>query len=102
MVATLLLSLVNWAEVVSYGGYTLREHYIAIFVAGWLVVISHEFAHGLTCKAFGGRVSEVGVLLVFYFLPGMYCNVSGIHLIPQRNRRLWGITSSANCCGCRT
>ncbi len=93
MVATLLLSLVNWAEVVSYGGHTLSEHYVAVFVAGWVVVVSHEFAHGMTCKAFGGRVSEVGVLLIYYFLPGMYCNVSGLHLIPQRNRRLWVIAA---------
>jgi len=32
-------------------------------------------------------------LLVYYFLPGLYCNVSGIHLIPQRNRRLWVIAA---------
>jgi hypothetical protein len=64
-----------------------------MFVAGWIVVVSHEFAHGMTCKVFGGRVSEVGVLLIYYFLPGMYCNVSGLHLIPQRNRRLWVIAA---------
>jgi hypothetical protein len=93
MVATLLLSLVHWAEVASYGGYTLSEHYVAIFAAGWVVVVTHEFAHGMTCKAFGGRVTEVGVLLIYYFLPGLYCNVSGIHLIPQRNRRLWVIAA---------
>ncbi len=55
------------------------------------MVFSHEFAHGLTCKAFGGRSTEVGVLMVFYFLPALYCNVSGLHLIPQVRRRLWVI-----------
>jgi multidrug efflux pump subunit AcrA (membrane-fusion protein) len=93
MVATFLLSLVHWAEVASYGGYVLSEHYVAVFVAGWVIVVTHEFAHGMTCKAFGGRVTEVGVLLIYYFLPGLYCNVSGIHLIPQRNQRLWVIAA---------
>ncbi|HWQ35227.1 MAG TPA: hypothetical protein VNQ79_20445 [Blastocatellia bacterium] len=48
----------------------------------------HEFADGLTCKAFGGRATEIGGLLIYYFLPALCCNVSGIHLIPQRGRRL--------------
>ena len=89
----LILSLHNWAEVSSYGEYTLREHWWAVFIAGWFVVVSHEFAHGLTCKAFGGRASEVGLLMVYYFLPALYCNVSGIHLIPKRGNRLWVIAA---------
>ncbi len=93
MVVALLLALMNSAEVTAYGAAILREHYIAIFVAAWLVGVTHEFAHGMTCKAFGGRATEVGVLMVYYFLPALYCNVSGIHLIPQRNRRLWVIAA---------
>jgi putative peptide zinc metalloprotease protein len=89
----LLLSLMSWAEVTSYGDYVLREHFLAVFAAGTLVVFSHEFAHGLTCKAFGGRTTEVGLLMIYYFLPALYCNVSGVHLIPQRNRRLWVIAA---------
>jgi len=93
MVVALLLALMNWAEVTSYGELTLREHFVAIFIAAWVVGITHEFAHGTTCKAFGGRATEVGVLMVYYFLPALYCNVSGIHLIPKRGRRLWVIAA---------
>ena len=93
MLAMLLFSLANWAEVSSYGGYTLREHYLAVLLAGLLIGVTHEFAHGLTCKAFGGRATEVGVLLIYYFLPALYCNVSGIHAIPKRGRRLWVIAA---------
>ena len=93
MVMTFLLALMNWTEVTGYGQATLREHYVAIFVAAWLVGVTHEFAHGTTCKAFGGRATEVGALLVYYFLPAFYCNVSGIHLIPTRGRRLWVIAA---------
>jgi putative peptide zinc metalloprotease protein len=83
----------NWAEFSTRTAQLVSEHYLLIFLAGTLVVFSHEFAHGLTCKAFGGRATEVGFLLVYYFLPALYCNVSGIHLIPQRNRRLWVIAA---------
>ena len=93
MLTAALLALINGAEIAHYGGYILREHYVAVIVAGLLVGVTHEFAHGLTCKAFGGRATEVGVLMIYYFLPALYCNVSGVHLIPQRGRRLWVIAA---------
>ena len=93
MFVALLLSLMNPMEMASYGIYTVREHYLALFIVGMLVGFSHEFAHGLTCKVFGGPVTEVGALLIYYFIPGLYCNVSGMRLIPQRSRRLWVIAA---------
>ncbi|HEV2664230.1 MAG TPA: hypothetical protein VG324_04930, partial [Blastocatellia bacterium] len=93
MLMAALLALMNGAEIAHYGGYILREHFVAFMVAGLLVGVTHEFAHGLTCKAFGGRATEVGVLMIYYFLPALYCDVSGIHLIPQRGRRLWVIAA---------
>lgn len=93
MVTGALLALMNGDEMARYGAYILREHYLAIVVAGLFIAVTHEFAHGLTCKAFGGRASEVGLLMMYYFLPAFYCNVSGIHLIPQRGRRLWVIAA---------
>jgi multidrug resistance efflux pump len=58
--------------------------WITIFV----VVLLHEFAHGLTCKQFGGKVHELGFLLI-YFQPAFYCNISDAWLFPQKSRRLW-------------
>jgi putative peptide zinc metalloprotease protein len=92
LLATWLTAL-NWNEVTTHAVRLLSEHYLIVFLASMLVICSHEFAHGLTCKAFGGRATEVGVLMLYYFLPALYCNVSGIHLIPQRNRRLWVIAA---------
>jgi multidrug resistance efflux pump len=61
-------------------------------LTAWLVVlvstILHEFAHGLTCKRFGGKVHEMGFLLL-YFQPALYCNVSDAWLFPEKSRRLW-------------
>ena len=58
----------------------------------WITVLTvttlHEFAHGLTCKHFGGRVHEIGVLLI-YLQPAFYCNISDAWLFPQKSRRLW-------------
>lgn len=58
----------------------------------WVVVLAvtaaHEFAHGLTCRHFGGRVREMGFLLI-YLQPAFYCNVSDAWLMPEKRRRLW-------------
>jgi hypothetical protein len=58
----------------------------------WLVMITattlHEFAHGLTCKHFGGEVREVGFLMM-YFIPCLYCNVSDAWLMRERSKRMW-------------
>jgi putative peptide zinc metalloprotease protein len=59
-----------------------------IMLTIFLVVAAHEFAHGLTCKHFGGEVHEVGFMLI-YFQPALYCNVSDAWLFPQKSRRLW-------------
>jgi multidrug efflux pump subunit AcrA (membrane-fusion protein) len=61
-------------------------------VLGWLtlmaVTILHEFAHGLTCKRYGGEVHEVGFLMLL-LMPCFYCNVSDAWLFPEKSRRLW-------------
>ncbi len=93
MLLAMWLSVRDWPQLSAHAGRLITDHFLAVFLAGMLVVFAHEFAHGLTCKVFGGRATEVGVLMVFYFLPALYCNVTGIHLIPERNRRLWVIAA---------
>jgi multidrug resistance efflux pump len=53
-----------------------------------LVTTGHEFAHGLTCKHYGGEVHEIGFMLMF-FMPCFYCNVTDAWLIRERSKRLW-------------
>ena len=61
-------------------------------IAAWFIVIGtkviHEYAHGLTCKHFGGRVREMGVMLIF-FQPALYCNVSDAWLFEEKYKRIW-------------
>ncbi|MFN0111233.1 MAG: HlyD family efflux transporter periplasmic adaptor subunit [Blastocatellia bacterium] len=93
IVGSTLLALMNWEQLSVQATPLIRDHALTILLAAYLIGISHEFAHGMTCKVFGGRATEVGVLIVYYFLFALYCNVSGIHLIPQRTRRLWVIAA---------
>jgi hypothetical protein len=48
----------------------------------------HEFAHGLTCCYFGGKVKEVGFMLI-YFNPAFYCDVSDSWMFPSKRQRMW-------------
>jgi putative peptide zinc metalloprotease protein len=56
------------------------------------VKIIHEFGHGLSCKAFGGEVHEMGALFLV-FSPCLYCNVSDAWTLPDKWKRI--IISSA-------
>jgi len=60
---------------------------VILYVSSFFVIILHEFAHGLTCKYFGGEVREIGFLLI-YFQPAFYCNVSDAWLFPEKYKRL--------------
>jgi putative peptide zinc metalloprotease protein len=64
--------------------HTLFFAWLTVF----LVIIVHEFSHGLTCKHFGGNVHDLGFLLL-YFQPTFYCNISDAWLFPERSKRLW-------------
>jgi len=62
---------------------------ISVLLAVLCIVVSaHEFAHGLTCKWFGGDVHEMGFMLM-YFQPAFYCDVSDAWLFPEKRKRLW-------------
>lgn len=83
------LAVINWGEITR----EIRTlfHLQSLLVA-WvtviLVIVAHEFAHGLTCKHFGGAVQELGFILI-YFQPTFFCNVSDAWLFPEKWKRLW-------------
>lgn len=47
----------------------------------------HELGHALTCRHFGGRCHEIGVLLLV-FTPCLYCNVSDAWSFPGKWQRI--------------
>lgn len=79
----------NWSEFSDDISRLYQFSTIPLFLATFFLVVSlHEFAHGLTCKHFGGEVHEIGFMLI-YFQPAFYCNVSDAWLFPEKSKRLW-------------
>jgi putative peptide zinc metalloprotease protein len=69
------------------GDYTLGKIAV-LWGTGLFIVAIHELGHGVTCKHFGGRVHEMGAMLI-YFQPAFYCNVNDAWTFPDRSARLW-------------
>ncbi|HEU4402205.1 MAG TPA: PqqD family peptide modification chaperone [Candidatus Polarisedimenticolia bacterium] len=49
--------------------------------------------HGVLCKRYGGQVSRIGVGFLYYLLPSLYCDWSGVIWVRGKNRRMWVIAS---------
>ena len=60
---------------------------IIIIVSLSVIILIHEFAHALTCRHFGGRVHEMGFLLL-YFQICFYANLSDSWLFKEKSHRL--------------
>jgi putative peptide zinc metalloprotease protein len=52
-----------------------------------IVKVIHEFGHGLSCKAFGGEVHQMGALLMC-FSPSLYCNVTDAWTLANKWQRI--------------
>lgn len=83
------IAVVNWGELQRELPrlYTFQSLAVAWTLAV-IVIIAHEFAHGITCKHHGGKVREIGFLLIF-LQPAFYCNVSDAWLFREKSKRLW-------------
>jgi len=84
--AAITVAMARRGELFSFGElgpYDLAAFYLIVSLA----VAGHELAHAAALKRFGGEVHEMGLLLL-YFQPCFYCNVSDAYLL-DRSRRLW-------------
>jgi putative peptide zinc metalloprotease protein len=93
----LIITVSSWDEL----GYSLTGIFriatiVKVWIAIFLIVVLHEFAHALTCKYFGGEVHEMGFLLL-YFQPCFYCNVSDAYLFKEKSKRLKVTFAGAYC-----
>jgi len=83
------IAVANWGDAVGNLAQLFQFSALpVILLVVFLVITAHEFAHGLTCKRYGGEVHELGFFLV-YFQPALYCNVSDAWLFPEKSKRLW-------------
>ena len=64
------------------------EKLATILLTTVTIIGIHELGHGVTCKHFGGKVHEMGAMLI-YFNPAFYCNVNDAWTFPERSARLW-------------
>lgn len=78
------LHVAELTEVVT-GGRRPLAAILAAVVITWAIVFLHECAHGLTCRHFGGRVTEIGVMWRFPML-APYCKVDDVVLFTPRRR----------------
>ncbi|HVH71763.1 MAG TPA: biotin/lipoyl-binding protein, partial [Candidatus Dormibacteraeota bacterium] len=60
----------------------------AIILITFVVIVAHEFGHGVTCTHFGGEPHEMGFAAIL-LMPAFYCNVSDAWLFPEKSKRLW-------------
>jgi len=89
ILAAIAVSVFAWSEIVQDASRLFQFSTVPLLLTiVFLVIAAHEFAHGLTCKHFGGEVHEMGFLLLC-FQPAFYCNVSDAWLFQEKSKRLW-------------
>lgn len=71
---------------------TLLMSYPAMIVVAYLLMLGHvalhEFAHGVTCKHFGGRVRQLGIrwyMAMFIF----FCDTTSAWNFSKKSQRIW-------------
>lgn len=83
-----VISILNWESLFISMGTLFTFYSIPLVVLVIFTVMTiHEFAHGITLKHFGGKVEEMG-FLILYFIPAFYCNVSDAWMLRKRER-MW-------------
>lgn len=75
------------AGLYGFVGYQASD-YVLIWLMSIVTILFHEFGHGLTCKRFGGEVHDLGLMVVF-FNPAMYCNVSDAYTFENRRHKIY-------------
>jgi multidrug efflux pump subunit AcrA (membrane-fusion protein) len=89
ILAGIVFSYQNWAQMTRSAESLLSLNGLfLVWLVIFVVITIHEFAHGLTCCHFGGKVHEVGFMLI-YFQPAFYCDVSDSWMFPSRRNRMW-------------
>jgi putative peptide zinc metalloprotease protein len=71
----------------SYHEFFSFKTVIYLWISLAVVKVIHEFGHGLSCKAFGGEVHEMG-LLFLCLSPCLFCNVSDAWTMPNKWKRM--------------
>lgn len=60
----------------------------ALLVGLVLITALHELGHALCCRRWGARVPEMGIM-IYWFMPMGYCDVSAAAMLPRKRHRLY-------------
>lgn len=71
----------------AYQEFFSLHNLLYMWLALGVVKVIHEFGHGLSCRAFGGEVHEMGALFLC-LSPCLYCNVSDSWTLPNKWHRI--------------
>lgn len=77
----------------SAGAFVSRA--VLFYITFFTVIAIHELSHGLTCARFGGKISDMGFILFYLQIPGVYCDITDAYSFEKRSHRLW--TTVAGC-----
>jgi len=90
MVAALLLVSVQFAtfraKLPTFHQFFTPSNWLLLAATLAVTKVMHEFAHGLSCKHFGGECHEMGVMFLV-LTPCLYCNVSDSWMLPSKWHR---------------
>jgi putative peptide zinc metalloprotease protein len=89
--AALGLLVTHWEEFVarlpSHTDFFSPQTIFLFWITLGLVKVLHELGHAFCCQRMGAGVHEIGVLVLFFF-PALYCNVSESWTLPSKWRRI--------------
>jgi putative peptide zinc metalloprotease protein len=86
----LLFAGANWQELFTYSRINMQSPrmLVLMWLAYPLAKLLHEFAHGLSVRAWGGEVKEFGVTLLAFF-PVPYVDVSSASAFRSKHHRVF-------------
>jgi putative peptide zinc metalloprotease protein len=76
-----------WEKLPTRNEFFTFKTVVWLWAALAVVKVIHEFGHGLSCRAFGGEVHEMGALFLC-LSPCLYCNVSDAWTLPNKWKRI--------------
>jgi putative peptide zinc metalloprotease protein len=83
----------NWGDLQTgmRGLWTLtpRHAIFGLLIAYFLLNIPHEFAHGIACAHFRGRIQEMGLRFFFNLVPVFYCKFFDVFWLKKKRERIW-------------
>ncbi|MFC1627650.1 efflux RND transporter periplasmic adaptor subunit [Gemmatimonadota bacterium] len=80
----------TWAGLSSFyvfEGWSLVQ-IVVLYLLILLIIVIHEFGHGLMCKYYGGEVHQMGLLIIYLINPALFCNVSDSYRFPKKYSRV--------------